>query len=127
MGTRQLPTAELRLNGTPARKLSDEGGGVKQISSMLNITRLWNVLSAVAGSRRALELAKDMACRRWAFGKKVAAVARLVSGWLRWAWQIIDQMLHCETLASMELEVRAQTAMVSADRCPLGQRCGLGD
>lgn len=42
MGTRQLPTAELLLNGTEAYLISEPGKGVKAISHMLNVTRLYN-------------------------------------------------------------------------------------
>ena len=39
LGTHQLPTAELTLDGTKALLLSEEGRGVAKVSSMLNITR----------------------------------------------------------------------------------------
>ena len=81
LGTRQLPTAELLLDGTEARLVRDDEGksfvfdhavvmvklcchgaydpqvgeqgrGVPGISSMLTITRLHNSIAAVAGMRR---------------------------------------------------------------------------
>ena len=51
LGTRQLPTAELLLDGTEARLVADEGRGIASISSMLTITRLHNTLSAVSAMR----------------------------------------------------------------------------
>jgi len=42
LGTRQLPTAELELRGTKALLISKEGKGIKGISDMLNVTRLYN-------------------------------------------------------------------------------------
>lgn len=52
LGTRQLPTAELLLDGTRALKMSNEGRGVASIADMLQITRLHNSLSAVSGMRQ---------------------------------------------------------------------------
>lgn len=40
LGTRQLPTAELRLSGMRALKVSPTGRGVPAISAMVNTTRL---------------------------------------------------------------------------------------
>ena len=42
LGTRQLPTAETVLNKAKAYLLSVEGKGIKYISTMLNVTRLYN-------------------------------------------------------------------------------------
>jgi alkylation response protein AidB-like acyl-CoA dehydrogenase len=69
LGTRQLPTAELVLRGTEARRVTDVGQGIKYISNMLNITRLHNAISAVASMRRVIALANDYKERRTAFGK----------------------------------------------------------
>eukprot|EP00118_Oscarella_pearsei_P006616 m.30174 g.30174 ORF g.30174 m.30174 type:complete len:587 (+) comp31309_c0_seq4:66-1826(+) len=89
LGTRQLPTAEMLLDGTVAHKLSDGGRGVSAIADMLTITRLHNCISAVSGMRRIIILARDYATRRHAFGKKLT-----------------DYSLHMQTLARLELEVR---------------------
>ena len=40
LGTRQLPTAELLLDGTEAVLVGEESRGIANISSMLTITRL---------------------------------------------------------------------------------------
>ncbi len=85
LGTRMLPTAELTLEGAravPVRGLSD---GVKSITTMLNTTRTWNAVAAVAGMRRALDLARDYAKKRVAFGAPLSA-----------------KPLHLETLADLE-------------------------
>ena len=42
LGTRQVPTAELTLDGTKATLISPIGKGIKYISDMLNITRIYN-------------------------------------------------------------------------------------
>ena len=72
LGTRQLPTAELLLDGTEARLVGKEGRGVACISPMLTITRIHNGIAAVSGMRRILQLARDYSTRRVAFGKYIA-------------------------------------------------------
>ena len=85
LGTRQLPTAELILNGTDAIRISDVGQGVKQIANMLTITRTHNSLSAVGSMRRILALAFDYKDRRTAFGKTLK-----------------DHQLHIGVLSNLE-------------------------
>lgn len=87
LGTRAMPTAELKLAGTPARLVGGEGNGVKKIASLFNITRMYNSVCALGASRRALALALDFARRRSAFGKV-----------------LVDQPLHAETLAELVVE-----------------------
>ncbi len=69
LGTKALPTAELSLQGTPARMIGGEGEGVKRIASVLNITRIYNSICALGHMRRALDLATDYSYKRKAFGK----------------------------------------------------------
>jgi len=87
LGTCAMPTAELSLNGTPARMIGNEGEGVKTVATMLNVTRLYNAVCAVATMRRGLALAYDYAHRRQAFGKR-----------------LIDHPLHTHTLEELRLE-----------------------
>ena len=61
LGTRKVPTAELTLVGTPAQLVKGPTDGVRNIAPLLNITRLWNGISAVALMRRGLALALDYA------------------------------------------------------------------
>src|SRR5690606_4112745 len=42
LGTKALPTAELTLSGTPATLVGEAGKGIKTISTLFNITRLYN-------------------------------------------------------------------------------------
>ncbi|HEY3115073.1 MAG TPA: acyl-CoA dehydrogenase family protein, partial [Gemmatimonadaceae bacterium] len=90
LGTRALPTAELTLEGTPARLVGGAGDGIRKIATLFNVTRVYNAVAAVAGMRRAMALATDYATRRVAFGKP-----------------LIEHPLHVETLAEMGLELRA--------------------
>lgn len=89
LGTKALPTAELSLQGTPARMIGGEGEGVKRIASVLNITRIYNSICAVGHARRALDLANDYSRKRKAFGKL-----------------LIDHPLHRETLRALEEDFR---------------------
>ena len=85
LGTRKLPTAELQLDGAEAVPVGGLSGGTRAISPMLNVTRTWNAVTAVALMRRGLALARDYAGRREAFRKKLA-----------------DQPLHADTLAGLQ-------------------------
>ena len=87
LGTRKLPTAELTLDGTPAVPVLGLSDGVRGIAPMLNVTRTWNAVSAVALMRRGLALADDAARRRTAFGAALA-----------------EQPLHADTLAGLRAE-----------------------
>lgn len=101
LGTRQMPTAELLLDGLPAQRISVEGRGVASIANMLTITRIHNSLSAAGAMRRVVQLARDYATRRKAFGKFLK-----------------DHSLHMQTLARMEVETRAAFLLVM-DVCRL--------
>ena len=90
LGTHALPTAELTLEGTPARLIGGEGHGVRKIAALFNITRAYNAGGAVGGMRRGIALARDYARRRRAFGKL-----------------LIDLPAHRETLAALQVEYEA--------------------
>jgi len=64
LGTKQLPTAEILLKGATATLISDPEQGVKMISKMLTITRIYNSATAVGIIRRGLALARDYSSRR---------------------------------------------------------------
>ncbi|NXP46761.1 ACD11 dehydrogenase, partial [Heliornis fulica] len=89
LGTRQMATAELWLEGARAELISAEGRGVASISNMLNITRIHNVIGAVASMRRMISLSREYARRRVAFGKLLK-----------------DHALHMQTIARMEVQTR---------------------
>jgi alkylation response protein AidB-like acyl-CoA dehydrogenase len=87
LGTHELPTAEIHLDGLPATPVGPLDHGVRQIAPMLNVTRTWNAVCAVASMARAIALARDYATRRIAFGHR-----------------LIDHPLHARTLADMQAE-----------------------
>jgi acyl-CoA dehydrogenase len=94
LGTHELPTAEIHLDGLPAWPLGELDHGVRQIAPMLNVTRSWNAVCAVASMARAISLARDYAARRQAFGRP-----------------LLEQPLHAQTLAAMQAEFEAAFAL----------------
>lgn len=87
LGTRKVPTAELTLNGTPAQLVKGSTDGIRNIAPLLNLTRLWNGISAVALMRRGLALSADYARKRIAFGGRLS-----------------EKPLHMDTLRGLEAE-----------------------
>jgi acyl-CoA dehydrogenase len=69
LGTRELPTAEIHLQGTRAELVGDTKHGVRAITPVLQVTRLWNAFGALSTMQRCLALTRDYAHRRSAFGK----------------------------------------------------------
>jgi alkylation response protein AidB-like acyl-CoA dehydrogenase len=104
LGTRKVPTAELTLDGTPAILVGAPSDGVRQITPMLSVTRTWNAVSAVAGMRRGLALARDYARRRKAFGAL-----------------LVDKPLHADTLAALEAEYAAAFCLAFRSAQLLGE------
>lgn len=70
LGTRSLPTAELELEGAIAHPVGDplEGGGVRKIATMLNITRIHNAIGSVGSLSRGIAWARAYARVREVFG-----------------------------------------------------------
>ena len=91
MGTKGLPTAELELKGMRGYLVGKEGQGVKEISALLNITRIHNVMSAVGFWGRGLAIAR-------AFAR-----VRVTSGRL-----LMDTPVHVKALAQEHVKYRAE-------------------
>jgi alkylation response protein AidB-like acyl-CoA dehydrogenase len=94
LGTQELPTAEIHLDGLPAWPLGELAHGVRQVAPVLNITRTWNAVCAVASMARAIALARDFAERRRAFGRP-----------------LIEQPLHAQTLADLQAQFEGAFAL----------------
>src|SRR5207237_3519338 len=88
--TRNMPNDDLTLACNPAYFFFQAEDGIRDISPLLNITRLWNGISAVSLMRRGLALALDYARKRVAFGSP-----------------LIDKPLHLDTLAGLQAEAEA--------------------
>ncbi len=94
LGTHELPTAEIHLHGLPAWPVGELAHGVRQVAPMLNVTRTWNAICAIASMARAIALARDYATRRQVFGRP-----------------LIEQPLHAHTLADMQAQFEAAFAL----------------
>jgi alkylation response protein AidB-like acyl-CoA dehydrogenase len=105
LGTRALPTAELTMDGTRATLVGEPGRGVKSITPLLNVTRLHNAISACGTMARLLQLLRDFARRRRAFGAPLSAAP-----------------LHRETLADLHVEYEAALALTLECARLLGRR-----
>ena len=90
LGTRGLPTAELVLANMRAYIIGTPGSGVKQISTILNITRMHNAISAMGFWGRGLAISRAFARVRRTSGKLLA-----------------DTPAHMRTLAQQHIEYRA--------------------
>jgi alkylation response protein AidB-like acyl-CoA dehydrogenase len=88
LGTRYVPTAELTLDGSLARPVAGLSDGVRNMASMLNLTRTWNAVTSTAFMRRGVALARDYAARRVAFGAALST-----------------KPLHTDTLAGLQAEL----------------------
>jgi len=67
LGVRSMPTGEVTLDGVPAVEVGD----FHSIAEMLNLSRLYNSVAAVAVMGRAIHEARHYIERRRAFGKRV--------------------------------------------------------
>ncbi|PWY72156.1 hypothetical protein BO94DRAFT_250771 [Aspergillus sclerotioniger CBS 115572] len=66
LGTKQLPTAELELKGVRGWLIGEEGRGVKEVATILNVTRLYTAAGSTAGWGRGLAI-----CRAYTRARKV--------------------------------------------------------
>jgi alkylation response protein AidB-like acyl-CoA dehydrogenase len=69
LGTKSLPTAELELKGVRAWLVGKEGTGIKEISTILNITRLHSAASSIGYWGRGLQI-----CRAYSKVRKVRGI-----------------------------------------------------
>ncbi|HEX2056824.1 MAG TPA: acyl-CoA dehydrogenase family protein [Actinomycetota bacterium] len=107
LGTRALPTAELELDGalawpvgepidgSPGRSAKGDGGGLRRIATMLNLTRIHNALNAAGALGRGLAWAR-------AFGEVREVAGRPLS----------SLPAHRATLADLAVDHAAALALV---------------
>lgn len=116
LGTRAVPTAELVLSGMRAWRIGLSGQGVKEISTVLNITRVHNAVSAVGYLGRGLAISR-------AFSR-----VRRARGVL-----LMDTPMHVHTLAELHVEYRAMmhlayytAALLGVSEAGAGAGAGAG-
>ncbi|KAI9759910.1 MAG: hypothetical protein M4579_002035 [Chaenotheca gracillima] len=117
LGTRPLPTAELELKDMRAWMVGQEGQGVKQISTILNITRVHNAITAVGLWGRGLAVSRAFARVRRTRGKA-----------------LMDTPAHVRTMAKQHVEYRAMmhlahftTYLLGMSEQPSGASSGVAD
>ncbi|GLB38330.1 putative acyl-CoA dehydrogenase, C-terminal domain [Lyophyllum shimeji] len=113
IGTQIVPTAELSLEGSEAYLIGNLNEGVKSISPVLNITRVWSAVGSVGGLRRCLAIAT-------AYAK-----VRSINGGTR---LLQDSPLHVSQLAAINVLYRALTHLTFGAVRLLGKsECGVAD
>jgi alkylation response protein AidB-like acyl-CoA dehydrogenase len=95
MGTKSLPTAELELKGMRAWLVGKEGEGIKQIATILTITRVRSAVSALGCLSRGLTIARGY------------AEVREVGASRGRRMRLVDSPLHMRTLADLTVEHHA--------------------
>ncbi|KAL1953944.1 hypothetical protein VTO42DRAFT_2022 [Malbranchea cinnamomea] len=83
LGTKTLPTAELEIKGMRGYLIGKEGQGVKEISTILNITRIHNSLGAVGNWGKALAISRAFAKVRSVGGRLLTDIPAHVRGLAR--------------------------------------------
>lgn len=73
LGTRSMPTGEVRLEGAFAWAVGAVDRGFTYMTEMLNLSRLYNAVASVALVRRAVREAALYAGARRAFGRAIAS------------------------------------------------------
>jgi acyl-CoA dehydrogenase len=71
LGTRAMPSGEIKLEGALAYMVGDPQQGFKQMADMINMSRLSNGMRAAGLMRRSLTEALFVARNREAFGRKL--------------------------------------------------------
>jgi alkylation response protein AidB-like acyl-CoA dehydrogenase len=74
LGTRDMPSGEITLEGATAWLVGDPEQGFKQMADMINMSRLSNGMRAAGMMRRALTEALFVARNREAFGQRLEAL-----------------------------------------------------
>ncbi len=69
LGVRSMATGEVRFHDTRGKRLGKEGEGFKVMTQMINISRNYNSVAALAGHRRAIIEAWQYLNHRKTFGK----------------------------------------------------------
>lgn len=70
LGVRSMATAEVRFTDTVGKRLGEEGEGFKIMAQMINISRNYNSVGALAGNRRAIIESWQYLNHRKTFGKR---------------------------------------------------------
>ncbi|MGH8704530.1 MAG: acyl-CoA dehydrogenase family protein, partial [Burkholderiales bacterium] len=103
LGTRDMASGEIRLEGATAFLVGDPQRGFVQMADMINMSRLSNGMRAAGMMRRALTEALFVARRRIAFGKTLIELPLMRR-------QLLKLMLTAEAARSVMLYTAAELA-----------------
>jgi alkylation response protein AidB-like acyl-CoA dehydrogenase len=107
LGTRAMPSGEIKLEGALAWLVGDPQQGFKQMADMINMSRLSNGMRAAGLMRRALTEALFVARRREAFGKPLIELPLMRR-------QLLKLMLPAEAARSVLFFISGELAKSDA-------------
>ncbi len=107
LGVRSMASAEVRFQDTVGKRLGKEGDGFKIMAQMINISRNYNSVAALAGNRRAIIEAWQYLNHRKTFGKRAVEHALIREKFLE---------LGAKYLANFLLVWRGLQAMDAAEK-----------
>jgi alkylation response protein AidB-like acyl-CoA dehydrogenase len=107
LGVRSMASAEVRFQDTVGKRLGQEGEGFKVMAQMINISRNYNSVAALAGNRRAIIEAWQYLNHRRTFGKRAVDHALIREKFLE---------LGAKYLADFLLVWRGLRAMDAAEK-----------
>ncbi|WP_433089735.1 acyl-CoA dehydrogenase family protein [Dactylosporangium sp. CA-052675] len=130
LGTRAVPTGEVRLDGVAAHPLTDPGQpGLAAMMTLVVVTRLHNAAAAAGGMRRGLEYALAYASERTVAGGVLAAnpLHRATLGGLAvdaagafalaaHSFALLGRAEHGDAAAAAELRLAAPLAKLTTGR-----------
>src|SRR5699024_4915545 len=103
MGVRSMATGEVEFEVTIGIRLGKEGEGFKNMTEMINISRTYNAVAAVAGTRRAIIEAYQYLSHRITFGKKAIEHALIRQKfWELGAHYVADFLLAWRAIRAMD-------------------------
>jgi acyl-CoA dehydrogenase len=115
LGTRDMPSGEVRLDGAHAYLVGDPERGFVQMADMINLSRLSNGMRAAGMMRRALTEALFVARRRVAFGRPLIELPLMRR-------QLLKLMLPAEAARSVMLYTAIELAKADAGDEPARRR-----
>jgi acyl-CoA dehydrogenase len=118
LGTRDMPSGEIRLEGALAYLVGDPQRGFVQMTDMINNSRLSNGMRAAGMMRRALTEALAVARTRVAFGRRLIELPLMRR-------QLMKIMLAAEAARSVMLFTAAELEQADAGDEPARRRVRL--
>jgi alkylation response protein AidB-like acyl-CoA dehydrogenase len=110
LGVRSMASAEILLTDTLGKLYGEEGEGFKIMADMINLSRLYNAVTAVADMRRALAEAWQFLNYRLTFGKPALSHALMRQKWLQLLYLYLgDLVLVWRTIQAYDRAEQGQS------------------